>query len=208
MIKSFKNKGLEKLFFQDDRSRIKSNHIAKILRILDRLDASVTPFDMNLPGYRLHELKGKEKEIWSVSVSGNWRITFEFKDGEAINVDYENYHDGDTMNQNRKPKHPGEVLREDVIKPLGIMIGEAAEKLGVTSNRLSAFINCRTPLSPEMAVRISLATGTSAESWLFMQAKFDIWLVENQLSLKVTPFKSAAADKKSNDTDSTFPRNE
>jgi addiction module HigA family antidote len=76
---------------------------------------------------------------------------------------------------NRKPTHPGEVIREDIIKPLGITVTEAAKRLGVTRKTLSALINCRASLSPEMAIRISKATNTSAESWLFMQAKLDLW---------------------------------
>ena len=97
------------------------------------------------------------------------------------------------MKQKRKPTHPVEVLREDVIKPLGLTITEAAKKLGVTRKTLSALLNCRTSLSPEMAVRICRATDTSAESWLFMQAKLDLWLAENRLALNVTPFESAVA---------------
>ena len=92
MIKTFKHKGLEKLFFNDDKSKINPNHVSKILRILDRLDASVSPQDMNLPGYKLHELIGQEKGTWSVWVSGNWRITFQFEGNDAINVDYKDYH--------------------------------------------------------------------------------------------------------------------
>lgn len=92
MIKSFKNKAIEKLFFEDDRRKINPNHVAKILRILDRLDASTNPQDMNLPAYKLHELKGKKKGIWSVWVNGNWRVTFEFEGNDAINVDYLDYH--------------------------------------------------------------------------------------------------------------------
>ena len=92
MIKSFKHKALEKLFFDDDRSKINHDHIAKLIRILDRLDASTNPQDMNLPGYKLHELKGKKKGSWAVWVSGNWRITFEFDGNDAINVDYIDYH--------------------------------------------------------------------------------------------------------------------
>ncbi len=76
----------------------------------------------------------------------------------------------------RKPTHPGEVLREDVINPLGITVTEAARRLGVTQASLSALLNCEVPLSPEMAVRISKATRTTPESWLYMQAKLDIWL--------------------------------
>ena len=92
MIKSFKNKALEKLYFEDDRSKINPNHASKILRILDRLDASGNPQDMNLPGYKLHELKGKSKGTWSVWVNGNWRIIFQFIGNDAINVDYLDYH--------------------------------------------------------------------------------------------------------------------
>lgn len=92
MIRSFKHKGLYKLFYHDDRSKINPNHVLKILRILDRLDASGSPRDMNLPGYKLHLLSGKEKRTWSVWVSGNWRITFQFEENDAINVDYKDYH--------------------------------------------------------------------------------------------------------------------
>jgi len=92
MIKSFKHKGLEKFFHDDDRSRINPQHAEKLARILDRLDASTRPQDMNLPGYRLHELKGKDKGAWAVWVSGNWRVTFKFEGTDAIGVDYLDYH--------------------------------------------------------------------------------------------------------------------
>ncbi|MFH1434269.1 MAG: type II toxin-antitoxin system RelE/ParE family toxin [Pseudomonadota bacterium] len=92
MIKSFKHKGLEKLFYNGDRRRINADHAQKLIRILDRLDASMRPQDMNLPGYRLHELKGKEKGSWSAWVSGNWRVTFRFSGADAIEVDYRDYH--------------------------------------------------------------------------------------------------------------------
>ena len=92
MIKTFKNKALEKLYFNDDRSKVNPNHISKILRILDRLDASSNPQDMNLPGYKLHALKGKSKGVWSVNVTGNWRVIFEFEGNDAINIDYLDYH--------------------------------------------------------------------------------------------------------------------
>ena len=92
MIKSFKHKGLKNLFYHGDRSGIKPEHASKLLRILDRLDASLNPQDMNLPGYKLHELKGKEKGTWSVWISGNWRVTFQFEENDAIAVDYRDYH--------------------------------------------------------------------------------------------------------------------
>ena len=91
----------------------------------------------------------------------------------------------------RKPTHPGEVLREDVMKPLGLTVTEAAKRLGVTRKTLSALLNCRASMSPEMAVRVSKATRTSPESWLYMQAKLDLWIAE-QKPPKVEEFGEAA----------------
>ncbi len=96
------------------------------------------------------------------------------------------------MMRRRKPTHPGEVLREDVIKPFGLTVTEAAKKLGVTRKTLSALLNCRTSLSSGMAIRISRATGTSPESWLLMQVKLDLWLAENRPT-QVTPFENTFA---------------
>jgi len=80
----------------------------------------------------------------------------------------------------RKPTQPGEILREDVIKPLGLTVTEAAKRLGVTRKTLSALINCKASMSPQMAVRVSKATKTSPESWLYMQAKLDLWIAEQR----------------------------
>ncbi len=92
MIKSFRHKGLKRFFNEDDRRLINSNHAPKIARILDRLDASLNPDDMNLPGYYLHKLSGNKKGTWSVRVTGNWRITFKFEKTDATDVDYMDYH--------------------------------------------------------------------------------------------------------------------
>ena len=92
MIKSFKHNGLERFFLTGNNKGINPNHTDKIERILDRLDASIAVQDMNLPGFKLHRLSGKEKDIWSVWVNGNWRITFYFDKGDAYIVDYRDYH--------------------------------------------------------------------------------------------------------------------
>jgi proteic killer suppression protein len=92
MIRSFRHKGLEVFFVTGSKKGIVPEHAPKIARILDRLDASISPSDMNLPGYRLHELKGKDAGTWSVTVNANWRITFEFEGQDAILVDYKDYH--------------------------------------------------------------------------------------------------------------------
>ena len=92
MIGSFKHKGLERFFYDNDRSGINTEHASRLGRILDRLDGSTGGQDMNLPGFKLHELKGSAKGTFSVSVSGNWRVTFKFEGNDAIVVDYCDYH--------------------------------------------------------------------------------------------------------------------
>jgi len=91
------------------------------------------------------------------------------------------------MTTKRKPTHPGEILREDVIKPLGLTVTEAAKRLGVTRKTLSALINCKASLSPEMAIKIGKATKTTPESWFNMQSKLDLWKASRQ-TYKVVEF--------------------
>ena len=87
------------------------------------------------------------------------------------------------------PPHPGEVLRELCLKPLGLTVTAAAEGLGVSRKTLSAILNGRASISPEMAVRLSMAFGTSAESWLNHQLQYDLWQVEKQRkTLRVARF--------------------
>ncbi len=87
----------------------------------------------------------------------------------------------------RKPTHPGVILKKDVLAPLKLTVTEAAKDLGVTRKTLSEFINEKSSLSPEMAVRIAKATKTSPESWMNMQVKLDLWKAQNKKA-KVIPF--------------------
>ena len=92
MIRSFRHKGLEKFFLKGTKSGIQAKHAPRLRLILGRLNAATDPKDMDLPGLKLHELRGKKKGVWSVWVSGNWRITFRFNGKDAELVDYEDYH--------------------------------------------------------------------------------------------------------------------
>lgn len=92
MILSFRHKGLEAFFQTGSKKGIIPSHAGKLARILDKLDVALSPKDMGLPGYRLHELEGKEKGVWSVWVNGNWRVTFRFIGENAELVDYRDYH--------------------------------------------------------------------------------------------------------------------
>ena len=92
VIVGFRHKGLKKFFESGDLRGIPAQHGARILRQLDVLDAAREVTDMDLPGWKLHQLKGARKGTWAVSVSGNWRITFRFEAGDAYDVDLEDYH--------------------------------------------------------------------------------------------------------------------
>ena len=92
MIKTFKHKGLEKFHYKGAKKGIQAKHADKIGDILDIIDAAADIGDINSPGLDLHQLLPKKDRIWSVTVSGAWRITFRFEDGDAYIVDYLNYH--------------------------------------------------------------------------------------------------------------------
>ncbi len=92
MIKTFSRKGLEDFFYDGTKKEIQPFHAQKLADILDRLDAAKDADDMRYPGSDLHQLKGKLKGSWAVRVSGNWRVVFSFKEGNAYNIDYLDYH--------------------------------------------------------------------------------------------------------------------
>ena len=92
MIKSFRHKGLRKFYETGSASGIQARHAGRLRMQLAALDTSQAIDDMDVPGFRLHALKGKLRGRWAISVSGNWRITFEFRDGNAYLLDYEDYH--------------------------------------------------------------------------------------------------------------------
>ncbi|MCH8538122.1 MAG: type II toxin-antitoxin system RelE/ParE family toxin [Alkalimonas sp.] len=92
MIKTFKHKGL-RLYFETGSTRgIQVKHAARLRMQLVALNTAMEVSDLDIPGYKLHPLKGDRKGIWSIAVSGNWRLTFEFRDGHTYLLDYEDYH--------------------------------------------------------------------------------------------------------------------
>ncbi|MCR4656838.1 MAG: HigA family addiction module antidote protein [Lachnospiraceae bacterium] len=92
-----------------------------------------------------------------------------------------------------KPIHPGSVFLEDVMKPLNMTVTDTARMLGVSRKALSEFVNEKASLSPEMALRISIATNTSAESWMNMQQKLTLWNARKHEPANVIPFPLGAA---------------
>ena len=92
MIESFKHKNLKRLYEQGHRGGIGTNIRDRVERILLVLDEAQTLAEIDIPGYRLHPLTGQRQGLWSVRVTGNWRITFRFEDGNVYDVDLEDYH--------------------------------------------------------------------------------------------------------------------
>ena len=92
MIRSVRHKGLRRLYEDDDPRGVISQHVERLRDILARLDAAGAIADMDLPGFRLHSLKGELKGFWAVTVRANWRVTFRLIEGDALDVDYVDYH--------------------------------------------------------------------------------------------------------------------
>ena len=92
MIRSFRHRALRRMYERGDPSRISSDLADRVALALADLDNARKPSDLDLPGYRLHPLKGNLKGFWSISVSGNWRVIFRFDNGEAYDVDLIDYH--------------------------------------------------------------------------------------------------------------------
>jgi toxin HigB-1 len=92
VIVSFRHKGLARLHQRGERRGVASELVPKVERILARLDVATCAAQLNLPGWKLHPLKGNLKGIWSIWVSGNWRITFQFRGNDVTDVDLVDYH--------------------------------------------------------------------------------------------------------------------
>jgi len=90
------------------------------------------------------------------------------------------------------PSHPGEILRELYLKPMGVTITEAAEALAVTRKHVSAIVNGRAPVTPDMAMRLAVVFATEPELWVNLQAQYDLWDIRKKARPKVRPLRSAA----------------
>ncbi len=92
MIRTFRHKGLKALYEGKRSAKVVRSHVPKLERILSALNEATGPHEMDIPGFRLHPLKGRGKGFFSVWVSGNWQVTFRFDGVDAVDVDYNHYH--------------------------------------------------------------------------------------------------------------------
>jgi antitoxin HigA-1 len=155
-----------------------------------RLDAATSPEDMNAPGWKLHALSGDLAGNWSVWVNGNWRRTFAF-DGKTPSWSITRIITRRrNMGRMFSPAHPGEVLK--AFLPPGLTVTEAAKRLGVSRVQLSRLLNGRAAMTADMALRVSLLTSTSPESWLNNQVQWDLWQASQKPLPKIDPLPKAA----------------
>jgi proteic killer suppression protein len=92
VIRSIRHKGLKRLYEDDDPRGLSGEHVGKLRDILARLDVAASIADMEVPAFRPHALKGDRKGFWAITVRANWRVIFRFEDGDALDVDYLDYH--------------------------------------------------------------------------------------------------------------------
>ena len=92
VIKGFAHKGLERFFVKNDRRLLDAKQLPRIERILDALELASSVAELDIPGFKLHKLTGNRKNTWSMRVTGNWRITFRFENGDTHDVNLEDYH--------------------------------------------------------------------------------------------------------------------
>ncbi len=155
-------------------AQLRADFREKIENILALLDSASGPEAMDLPGLCLYPLKGDLRRCWSVTVRANWRIVWRFDGVDGVDVDLTDYHEEKMAVPMKNPPHPGRVVRQECIEPLGLTITDAARALGVSRNAVSELVNERRGISPEMAIRLAKAFGGAAEAWHRMQGNYDM----------------------------------
>ena len=169
--------------------------------VLADLDSACKPSELDLPGYRLHPLKGNLKRFWSISVSDNWRMTFRFDNGDVYDVNLVDYHQELSSNMAMlNPPHAGRSIRENCLEPLGLNVTEAARVLGVARHTLSRVLNGHAGISPEMAIRLEKAGWSSAEFWLRRQIAWDLAQARrNEDSIEVERYQPQPTQQRATD---------
>jgi addiction module HigA family antidote len=177
MIGSFRHRGLKRLYKRGDRSRIPAEYAEKLENILFALDTALVGDALDLPGFRLHPLRGGPERVLVDHRSGqlardlplSGRTGPRYRFGRLSLVAKRVF----TMAM-LNPPHPGHLVRQECIEALGLTVTETAKVLGVTRQALNNLVNETAGISPEMAIRLEQAFGSTADTWLRMQAAYDL----------------------------------
>ena len=176
------HRGLRRFIQDDNAAGVQPAIAPKLRRIVSFLQDMEREEELHsVPAWRVHRLTGDRRGTWSLSVTANWRLTFRIdrEEMEIVDLNYEDYHRGVDMNsaqgiRMKNPAHPGGFVRHEIIGALNLSVTAAARVLGVTRAALSAVLNERARLSPEMALRIEKAFGVSMDTLMRMQNSYDI----------------------------------
>lgn len=196
MIKTFKDKEIEKVF----QGRFSKKIPQAIQRIAERklimLHRSVALQDLRVPpANRLEALKGERTGQHSIRINQQWRICFLWQEEGVFEVEIVDYHWGMSM-RDFPPIHPGEILLEEFLKPMGISQYRLAQDIGVPAMRISKIVREERGISADTALRLARYFGMSVEFWTGLQIHFEIekakMTLEGRLEKEVKVFSTAA----------------
>jgi len=199
-IRNVVHKGLRRFIEDDDTAGLQPAVVPKLRRIVSFLQDMEREEELRtVPSWKAHPLTGDRKGAWSLFVTKNWRITFRIDPAELeiIDLDYEDYHLETAMSamqgiRMKNPAHPGGFVKSEIIEAFGLSVTDAARVLEVTRPALSALLNERARLSPEMALRIEKAFGVSMDTLMRMQNSYDIAQTrQREGAIEVAPFQRA-----------------
>ena len=183
MIRSFRSRALRRFMERGDARRLPPEHLDTVRDILarlnastpQRLNASAAPDDMDVPGFRLHRLKGDIAGFRAVDGTCQLAHRLPLRGRPRRRRRLPRLPLEGTAMLMHDPPHPGAFIRRQCLEPLGLAVTEAAKGLAVSRNTLLMLLNGRLGISPEMAIRLSQAFGGSPESWLQQQLQYDLW---------------------------------
>jgi len=153
------------------------------LRKLDMLHAAPDLRSLtSLPGNHLEQLKGDRKRQYSIRINEQWRICFEWGDGDAYQVEMVDYHKEKIMAKKLKPVHPGEILREEFMKPLRLSRNRMALDLRVPVMRIADIVNEKRGITADTALRFACYFRNSPAFWMNLQSRYELEVAEDEIA--------------------------
>ena len=183
MIKSFRDKESEKIFDRQLSGKLPQNIQRVARKKLVILDAAIELNDLRIPpGNRLEALKGDRKGQHSIRINDQWRVCFIWSDGDAYEVEITDYHlENHMKNKKLPPIHPGEILKEEFLEPMGISQYRVAKDISVPPRRINEIVHGKRAITADTALRLGRFFNMSPQFWLNLQTRYDLEVTEDQL---------------------------
>ncbi len=196
MIRSFRDKETERVFHCQFSRRL-SPHLQRVAQWkLAMLDAAERLDDLRVPpGNRLEELSGDRAGQYSIRISDRWRVCFEWAEGDAYEVEIVDCQGVEMGEREYPPIHPGEILLEEFLKPMGISQYRLAKDIGVPPRRINEIVHGKRAISADTALRLARYFGVSERFWMNLQVRYDLEVKKQQLGERlVQEVRVLAAD--------------